>query len=240
MSRLLSVEGLEVRYGEIAALRGFSFHLDEGELVAIVGPNGAGKTTTLTALSGLRQPAAGEIVFDGETVVDAPPESLVRRGIALVPEGRHIFTNLTVRENLEIGGAAGRRSSGASPADELDWVLGIFPALKDLLGKGAGSLSGGEQQQLAIGRALISRPRLLMLDEPSLGLAPLIVQRVFDTVQALREEHGMSILLVEQNARAAIELADRTYVLRQGELALTGSRKELIEKEHIEEAFLGL
>lgn len=239
MSRLLAVEGLEVRYGEIAALRGFSFHVDEGELVAIIGPNGAGKTTTLTALSGLHQPAAGQIVFAGEPVSDSSPETLVRRGIALVPEGRHIFTSLTVRENLEIG-AAGRERNGASLSDELDWVLGIFPALKDMLGKGAGSLSGGEQQQLAIGRALISRPRLLMLDEPSLGLAPLIVQRVFETVQALRAEHGMSILLVEQNARAAIELADRTYVLRQGELALTGSREELIDKEHVEEAFLGL
>jgi branched-chain amino acid transport system ATP-binding protein len=238
MSRLLAVEGLEVRYGEIAALRGFSFHVDEGELVAVVGPNGAGKTTTLTTLSGLRQPAAGEIVFDGETVSGLSPETLVRRGVALVPEGRHIFTGLTVRENLEIG--ASGRANGTSLSDDMEWVLEIFPALGDLLGKGAGSLSGGEQQQLAIGRALISRPRLLMLDEPSLGLAPLIVQRVFETVKTLREQHGMSILLVEQNARAAIELADRTYVLRRGELALTGSREELIEKEHIEEAFLGL
>lgn len=239
MSRLLSVEGLEVRYGEIAALRGFSFHVDEGELVAIVGPNGAGKTTTLTALAGLRQPAAGEVVFDGEPVSDSNPETLVRRGIALVPEGRHVFTSLTVRENLEIG-ASGRRANGTSLSDDMEWVLGIFPALVGLLGKGAGSLSGGEQQQLAIGRALVSRPRLLMLDEPSLGLAPLIVQRVFETVQALREKHGMSILLVEQNARAAIGLADRSYVLRQGELALSGSRKELIDQEHVEEAFLGL
>jgi branched-chain amino acid transport system ATP-binding protein len=239
MSPLLSVEDLEVRYGEIAALRGFSFHVDEGELVAIVGPNGAGKTTTLTTLAGLRQPAAGRIAFDGESLTDANPEALVRRGIALVPEGRQIFTSLSVRENLEIG-ASGRRANGGSLDDDMEWVLATFPALRDLLAKGAGSLSGGEQQQLAIGRAMISGPRLLMLDEPSLGLAPLVVQRVFETIETLRRERGMSILLVEQNARAAIELADRSYVLRQGQLAMTGTRKELIDQEHVEEAFLGL
>jgi branched-chain amino acid transport system ATP-binding protein len=235
MSRLLEVEDLEVRYGEITGLRGFSFHVDEGELVAIVGPNGAGKTT----IAGLRRPAAGEIRLDGSGLGASPPEDLVRRGIALVPEGRHIFTTLSVRENLEIGASA-RSSNGTTFDEDFEWVIETFPALRDLLPKTAGSLSGGEQQQLAIGRAMISRPRLLMLDEPSLGLAPLIVQRVFETIESLRKQHGMSILLVEQNARAAIELADRSYVLRQGSLALSGSREELIDKKHVEEAFLGL
>lgn len=237
MTTLLTVRDLAVRYGPVAAVRGISFYVEEGELVALVGPNGAGKTTTLASLAGLRPRAGGEVTFRGERVDGTRPEELVSRGLALVPEGRHIFGSLSVRENLEIG-ASSRRFDDAARAD-LDWVLELFPRLRDFLGRPAGQLSGGEQQQLAIARALMARPRLLMLDEPSLGLAPLIVRHVFETIAALRRERGVSVLLVEQNARAATELADRTYVLRQGQVALTGTRDELANDERFEAAFLG-
>ena len=233
---ILRVEDLEVRYGHVPAVRGISFEIDAGELVALVGPNGAGKTTTLSALAGLRRPAKGTIRFGDDVINGIQPEELVRLGIALVPEGRHIFGSLTVQENLEIGASARRR---AETRDDIDWVLSIFPSLRDFLSKTAGKLSGGEQQQLAIGRALVSRPKLLMLDEPSLGLAPLIVQRVFEVIGELRREQGVTILLVEQNARAATELADRTYVVRQGRIALSGSREQLAKDERFQEAFLG-
>jgi branched-chain amino acid transport system ATP-binding protein len=237
VTTLLDVRELSVRYGPVAAVRGISFHVDDGELVALVGPNGAGKTTTLACLAGLRPRDAGEVAFRGQPVAGKAPEELVGRGMALVPEGRHIFGSLSVRENLELG-ASSRRFDDAARAD-LEWVLELFPRLGDFLGRPAGSLSGGEQQQLAIGRALMARPRLLMLDEPSLGLAPLIVQHVFDTIEALRSERDMAVLLVEQNARAATEMADRTYVLRQGRVTLAGTREELANDERFETAFLG-
>ena len=237
MSLILAVEDLEVRYGQILAVRGVSFELEEGELVAVIGPNGAGKSTTLSALAGLRPISRGTVRFAGESIAAVKPEMLVRRGMSLVPEGRHIFGSLTVQENLEIGASA--RAVRDEIRGSIGWVLEIFPQLRSFLPQSAGKLSGGEQQQLAIARALMSRPRLLMLDEPSLGLAPLIVERVFDTIEALRRDHGMSILLVEQNARAAAALADRTYVLRQGQVALSGTRAELANNERFEEAFLG-
>ena len=237
MSLILAVEDLEVRYGQIAAVRGISFELEDGELVAVIGPNGAGKSTTLSAIAGLRPITRGTVRFGGDTIAAVKPEMLVRRGMSLVPEGRHIFGSLTVQENLEIGASA--RAAKEDLSGSLEWVLDIFPQLRTFLPKSAGKLSGGEQQQLAIARALMSRPRLLMLDEPSLGLAPLIVERVFETIESLRREHGMSILLVEQNARAATALADRTYVLRQGQVALSGTRAELADNERFEEAFLG-
>ena len=237
MTAILDVRELSVRYGPVEAVRGISFHVDDGELVALVGPNGAGKTTTLACLAGLRPRGAGEVAFRGQPVAGKAPEELVGRGMALVPEGRHIFGSLTVRENLELG-ASSRRFDEAARAD-FDWVLDLFPRLGDFLGRPAGQLSGGEQQQLSIGRALMARPRLLMLDEPSLGLAPLIVQHVFDTIASLRSDRGMAVLLVEQNARAATGLADRTYVLRQGRVALTGTREELANDERFEAAFLG-
>jgi branched-chain amino acid transport system ATP-binding protein len=237
VSSILSVEDLEVRYGHLAAVRGISFDIEEGELVALVGPNGAGKTTTLSALAGVLGPAKGTICFRDEAINGIQPEELVRRGIALVPEGRHIFGSLTVQENLESGASA--RRGRTEIRDDIDRVLGIFPRLLDFLPRSAGKLSGGEQQQLAIGRALVSRPKLLMLDEPSLGLAPLIVQRVFETISDLRREQGVTILLVEQNARAATQLADRTYVMRQGRIELSGSREQLAHDERFQEAFLG-
>ena len=237
MSDLLAVEDLEVSYGPIAAVRGISFTVAEGELVSVVGPNGAGKSTTLAALAGLRPIAGGSARLRGEPIAGASPEALVRRGLALVPEGRHIFGTLTVRENLELGASA--RPAGEEVRRDIERALEVFPRLGEFLPRTAGSLSGGEQQQLAIARALVSRPALLMLDEPSLGLAPMIVQHVFETIETLRSDHGMSILLVEQNARVAMRLADRTYVLRQGSIALSGTRDELAGDERVEEAFLG-
>jgi branched-chain amino acid transport system ATP-binding protein len=234
---MLEVDGLQVRYGPVAAVRGISFTVEEGELVALVGPNGAGKSSTLAALAGLRSEASGTVTIGGRQASGVSPEDLVRRGLVLVPEGRHIFGSLTVVENLKVGASA--RGNGGALDRDVEWVLEIFPSLRGLLPQTAGSLSGGEQQQLAIARALMSRPRLLMLDEPSLGLAPLLVERVFETIKTLREEHGVSILLVEQNARAATALADRTFVLSQGEIALSGTRAELAGSEEFERAFLG-
>jgi branched-chain amino acid transport system ATP-binding protein len=237
MTAMLEVDGLQVRYGPVVAVRGISFTVEEGELVALVGPNGAGKSSTLAALAGLRRDASGAVMVGGQQARGVSPEGLVRRGLVLVPEGRHIFGSLTVVENLKVGASA--RGDGAAHDRDMAWVLGIFPSLRELLPKTAGSLSGGEQQQLAIARALMSRPRLLMLDEPSLGLSPLLVERVFDTIATLREEHGMSLLLVEQNARAATELADRTFVLSQGKIVLSGTRAALAGSEEFERAFLG-
>lgn len=236
MTTLLRVDQLEVRYGQLAAVRGISFHVDVGEFVGVIGPNGAGKSTTLAAIAGLLRPAAGSIEFDGESIAGSQPDAIVRRGIALVPEGRHIFGSLTTEENLLIG--ASIRKDRAGIASDIERALTIFPRLRDYLKTSAGRLSGGEQQQLAIARALLARPKLLMLDEPSLGLAPIIVDRVFDTVAELRRE-GVTVLLVEQNARVAVELADRTYVLRQGTIARAGSRAELARDEGFQEAYLG-
>ncbi len=236
MKTLLRVDQLEVRYGQLAAVRGVSFHVDAGELVGVIGPNGAGKSTTLAAIAGLLRPAAGSIEFDGESIAGSKPDAIVRRGIALVPEGRHIFGSLTTEENLQIGASIRRDRAGI--ASDIERVLTVFPRLRDYLKTSAGRLSGGEQQQLAIARALLARPKLLMLDEPSLGLAPIIVDRVFDTVAELRRE-GVTVLLVEQNARVAVELADRTYVLRQGAVARAGSRAELAQDAGFQEAYLG-
>jgi branched-chain amino acid transport system ATP-binding protein len=234
---VLKIERLHVHYGRIAAVRGISLHVEEGEIVTLVGPNGAGKSTTLLAIVGMARPTSGRITFGSDSLVGESPENIVRRGISLVPEGRRIHATLTVEENLRLGATV--RNDRAAVRADLDDVLNRFPILGTYLHNPAGKLSGGEQQQLAIARALLSRPRLLLLDEPSLGLAPLLVDLVFDSLERLRTE-GMTILLVEQNAMRAVELADRAYVLRTGTIELEGARDELLEKADFEAAYLGI
>ncbi len=234
---MLRIEGLRVNYGRVPALHGISLHVEAGEAVALIGPNGAGKTTTLSAIFGLAVPAGGSIVFEGESLVGTSPERILRKGLALVPEGRHILGTLTVAENLLLGTTA-RRDRAAAAAD-LQQVLARFPVLEAYYRTSAGNLSGGEQQQLAIARALLSRPRLLLLDEPSLGLAPVVLDIVFDTLEELRKE-GVTILLVEQAVARAVEFADRAYILRSGRVAGSGTRDEIQRMEDFETSYLGV
>jgi branched-chain amino acid transport system ATP-binding protein len=234
---MLRVEDVVVHYARVPAVRRVSLEVNAGEVVGLIGPNGAGKSTTLSAITGLVQPSSGSITFDGRSLLGLQPERIVREGIALVPEGRHIFGSLTVEENLVLGALARRDKAGAEEA--LTEVLERFPILKTYFKAPAGKLSGGEQQQLAIGRALLSKPRLLLLDEPSLGLAPLVVDQVFDVLDLLRGQ-GMTILLVEQNAARTLDFADRSYVLRTGEIALAGTREELRETGGLMDAYLGI
>ena len=232
--RLLDVVDLEVRYGAITAIKGISFHVDEGEIVALLGANGAGKTTTQKTVSGMLRPAAGSITFDGHRIDGIPPHELINPGVCHVPEGRHVFPRMTVEENLQMGGFRFRTPD----QDLLTEVLDMFPRLKERFTQQAGTLSGGEQQMLAIGRALMGKPRLLLLDEPSMGLAPLIVEQIFQIVRGINA-NGVSVLLVEQNARQALTLADRGYVLETGELVLAGSGRELLADDRIRAAYLG-
>jgi branched-chain amino acid transport system ATP-binding protein len=234
---VLAVDDLQVRYGRINALRGVSFHVGVGEVVGLIGPNGAGKTTALGAVMGVVPVTGGTVTLDGRSLVGRAPEAIVRDGLAMVPEGRHIFGTLTVAENLRLGATV--RRPGPEVDADIERELERFPVLRRYFRAQAGKLSGGEQQQLAIARALLSRPRLLLLDEPSLGLAPLVVDLVFDTLAALRDE-GMTILLVEQNATQTVELADRTYVLRNGVVAAHGDRDELLATADLADIYLGL
>jgi branched-chain amino acid transport system ATP-binding protein len=234
---LLSVEGLNVYYGEaIHALRDVSFSVGEGEIVSIIGANGAGKSTLMWSLVGLLKPASGRVLVRDEPMKPGAHRA-VAAGLALVPERRRLFPNLTVRENLSLGGYR-RRDRAAMAADE-DYVFGLFPILKERLGQYAGTLSGGQQQMLAIGRALMSKPRILLLDEPSLGLAPVLVDQVFKAVQEIASK-GTTILLVEQNALEALELADRAYVLEVGRIVLSGPGKELLRDPAVRAAYLGV
>jgi branched-chain amino acid transport system ATP-binding protein len=233
---MLTVRDLTVRYGRIPAVQGVSLHVDEGEVVGLVGPNGAGKSTTLGAIIGLVPPSDGAIEFRGASLLGVQTETITRKGIALVQEGRHIFATLTVEENLRIGATA--NSDPSRVAEVREGLLDRFPILRRTYRSAAGKLSGGEQQQLAIARALLAEPRLLLLDEPSLGLAPLVVDLVFETLAEIRRE-GVTILLVEQNVKRTIEFADRTYVLRAGRIALSGSRAELADIQELETAYLG-
>jgi branched-chain amino acid transport system ATP-binding protein len=233
---VLRIENLEVQYGRIVALRGMSLEVNEGEIVGLVGPNGAGKSTSLMATMGMVRVARGAITLDGRSLVGLSPERIVRLGLSLVPEGRRILSTLTVAENLRLG-ATVRKDRAAVKADT-DGVYERFPILKSYADSPAGRLSGGEQQQLAIARALVARPRLLLLDEPSLGLAPLMVDLVFRVLQQLRDE-GSTIFLVEQNAKRTVELADRTYVLRTGTVDFHGTREELLAEADFEAAYLG-
>ncbi|MGA8053184.1 MAG: ABC transporter ATP-binding protein [Burkholderiales bacterium] len=235
MGALLEVKGLEVAYGGIRAVKGIDFEVHEGELVALIGANGAGKSTTLRALSALVHPAGGSIRYRGEATRALPSHALVRRGLALVPEGRQVFGRLTVRENLEMG--AYHRTDRDVPRD-LERVYSLMSRLAERREQLAGTLSGGEQQMLAIGRALMSRPKLLLLDEPSMGLAPIMVQKVFDTVQTVARE-GVTILLVEQNAKLALELSERGYVMESGLITLSGESSRLLADPKVREAYLG-
>ena len=233
---MLTVEGLECRYGKVAALRGLSIDVGRGELVALIGANGAGKTTTLKAISGVVAAAAGRVTFEGVDITHARAEDILRRGIAHCPEGRRIFPHLTVMENLAMGSYL--RRDTAEITRDLDRMLGRFPILGQRRTQPAGTLSGGEQQMLAISRALMSRPKLVLFDEPSLGLAPNIVERIFEIIAEIRKE-GVTVVMVEQNAYAALELADRGYVLEQGRVTLSGTGRALLDNPKIRASYLG-
>ncbi len=234
---LLEVEGLAVRYGHVEAVRGIDFALRAGEITALVGANGAGKSTTLMALSGLVAKAAGRVRFAGEDITGWRAHRIVASGLVQVAEGRATLTTLTVRENLELG-AYTRRDGAAQRAQDLERVFAMFPRLQEREGGLAGNLSGGEQQMLAIGRALMARPRVLLLDEPSMGLAPIIVQDIFRTLREINRQ-GLTILLVEQNVRQALRIAHHGYVLETGRIVLQGSGRELLAEPRVQEAYLG-
>jgi branched-chain amino acid transport system ATP-binding protein len=233
---LLELEDIHTFYGSIEALKGISIEVNEGEIVTLIGSNGAGKSTTLRSISGLTPPREGSIRFDGEEVGETPPQEIVRRGISQSPEGRRIFHRMTVRENLELG-AYLRRDVPALEKD-IDRVYDLFPRLKERQRQKAGTMSGGEQQMLAIGRALMADPKLLLLDEPSMGLAPVLVERIYETIARINEQ-GMTILLVEQNANFALEVSNRGYVLETGQIALADEAAALRENPDVQKAYLG-
>lgn len=233
---MLVIDKISVNYGAIEALRGVSIHVEKGEVVTLIGANGAGKTTTLRTITGLLEPRQGRITFEGEDIGGKPTHKLVARGISMSPEGRGVFANLSVRENLQMG--AYLQKNRAEIASGMNRIFEMFPRLKEREAQKAGTLSGGEQQMLAMGRALMSRPRLLLLDEPSLGLAPLVVHTIFQAIEDIRSK-GTTILLVEQNANAALRHSDRAYVLETGNIVMEGSSKDLANDPRIKEAYLG-
>ena len=231
---ILKIEDLQVRYGGIEAVKGISFDVQQGQIVTLIGSNGAGKSSTLRTISGLVKPSGGKITFQGEDITGKDPTQIVTQGVTLVPEGRRIFPDMTVLENLKIG--AYLRKDDLS--EDLEWVYSLFPRLKERSWQAGGTLSGGEQQMLAMGRALMSHPKLLMLDEPSMGLAPILVEQIFDIIRELHAA-GTTILLVEQNAQAALSVADRAYVLETGRITLSGTGKELMASDAVRKAYLG-
>ncbi|WP_187324655.1 ABC transporter ATP-binding protein [Olsenella uli] len=233
---ILHVENLNVYYGAIHAVKGISFDVEEGEVVTLIGANGAGKSTTLNTVAGLLKPREGVVEFEGKSLLGIAPHTIVGKGIALCPEGRRVFLQMSVRENLEMG--AFTRTDSAEVAQSLEDVFKRFPRLKERENQVAGTLSGGEQQMLAMGRALMSKPRLLMLDEPSMGLAPILVQEIFDIIEQLHSA-GTTVLLVEQNARMALKVADRAYVLETGKVSMSGKASELASDERVKQAYLG-
>ena len=230
---MLNVIDLHVRYGSIRAVEGISFHVDAGECVALLGSNGAGKTSTVRAISGQAPTFSGRVEFDGVTLTGMKPYEITRRGIIQVPEGRHIFPDLTVAENLRIGGYQRKESI----EEDLDKVLEFFPVLRQRLRQPGGTLSGGEQQMLAIGRALIAKPKVLMLDEPTLGLAPIVIEALFRQLQQIKQQ--VTVLIVEQNAQLGLELADRAYVFQLGQIVREGDGNQLLDSEWLKEAYLG-
>jgi branched-chain amino acid transport system ATP-binding protein len=234
--KVLQVDGIHAFYGRIQALRGVSLDVGPGEIVTLIGSNGAGKSTTLRAINGLIHPREGSIVFQGEDISNKPPHEIVVLGISQSPEGRRIFPRMSVGENLELG--AYQRKDKDGIAEDADRVFGLFPRLEERKTQRAGTLSGGEQQMLAIGRALMARPKLLLLDEPSMGLAPIFVERIFEIIVEINKQ-GTPVLLVEQNALMALDIADRGYVLETGSIALSGDAKELRENEQVRKTYLG-
>jgi branched-chain amino acid transport system ATP-binding protein len=233
---LLEIENMHSYYGHIHALQGISLTVDEGEVVTLIGSNGAGKTTTLRSIHGILPPREGKIIFDGEEIQGTPAHDMIGKGIAQSPEGRKIFFRMTVLENLEMG--AYHRNDRSEIQQDMDRVFDLFPRLKERVKQEAGTMSGGEQQMLAIGRALMSRPRLLLLDEPSMGLAPVLVERIFETIREINQQ-GTTILLVEQNANVALEIATRGYVLETGKIVNSASAEDLREDPKVREAYLG-
>ncbi len=231
---MLKIDELKVRYGGIEAVKGITFEVPERQIVTLIGANGAGKSTTLRTIAGLVKPAHGRIHLQGEDITGLSPDRIVSKGITMVPEGRHVFPDLTVLENLKIG--AYLRHDDLE--DDIKWVYDLFPRLKERSWQAAGTLSGGEQQMLAVGRALMSRPKIMMMDEPSLGLAPIVVKGIFDIIREINKQ-GVTILLVEQNANMALKTADRGYVLETGRITLTGSGQELLTNEDVKKAYLG-
>ena len=232
---LLKVEDIHVYYGAIHAIKGISFEVNEGEIVTMIGANGAGKSTTMNTVAGLLKPRSGKIQFEGQEIAGMPASKMVFRGMALCPEGRRVFQQMTVRENLDMGGYSRPKDEIAASMDD---VFKRFPRLKEREKQLAGTLSGGEQQMLAMGRALMSKPKLLMLDEPSMGLAPILVEQIFDIIQELHAA-GTTILLVEQNAQAALSIADRAYVLGTGNITMSGNAKDVLADDRVRAAYLG-
>lgn len=234
MHNILEVRGLSVSYGGIEAIKNISFDVEEGKIVTLIGSNGAGKSSTLRSIAGIVRARSGEVLFEGENILGLSPDQIVKRGITLVPEGRRVFPNLTVAENLRIG-AYLRRDDLRS---DLEYIYTLFPRLKERSWQQAGTLSGGEQQMLAVGRALMAKPRLIMMDEPSLGLAPLVVQGIFDIIHTINSQ-GITVLLIEQNANMALQAADSAFVMQTGEIILSGTGAQLLENEEVKEAYLG-
>ncbi|PLX44873.1 MAG: branched-chain amino acid ABC transporter ATP-binding protein [Deltaproteobacteria bacterium] len=235
---MLKIENIKTFYGNIQALKGVTIEVSEGEVITLIGANGAGKTTTLMSISGVVPPRSGEITFKGEKIHKKSPDEIVKMGISQVPEGRRIFPGLTVMENLEMG--AFLRTDKAGIKEDLEYVLELFPILAERKGQAGGTLSGGEQQMLAISRALMAKPKLLLLDEPSLGLAPLIVKRIFDIITKINQEHNTTIFLVEQNANMALQVAHRGYVMENGAITLVDDAKKLAANEEVKKAYLGI
>ena len=239
-AHLLEVRNLKLSYGGIAAVKGIDFYINSGELVTLIGANGAGKTTTLKVIAGLLKPSSGSIHFLGSAIGGQPAYELAELGVGLVPEGRGVFARMTILENLQMGAYVRQGSHSAKSIDhDLEVVLETFPRLRERLSQLAGTLSGGEQQMVAIARAMMARPKLLLLDEPSMGLAPLMVETIFGAIQNLNQQ-GMTILLVEQNARLALSMADRAYVLESGVITLSGTANELLNDDRVREAYLGV
>ena len=234
MGEILQIKDLQVSYGGIDAVRGISFNVQEGEIVTLIGANGAGKSSTLRAISGLVKPRGGSILLNGENITGLDPTVIVSKGLMMVPEGRKIFPNLTVLENLRIGAYLRKDQLD----EDIEMVYSYFPRLKERSWQPGGTLSGGEQQMLAVGRALMGRPKLLMMDEPSLGLAPIVVQGIFEIIRQIHEA-GTTVLLIEQNANMALHVADRAYVIENGQISMEGTGKDLLEDENVKAAYLG-
>ena len=235
---MLSVQNVQTNYGHIAALKNITIEVSEGEIITLIGANGAGKTTTLMSISGIIPPQNGQILFLGEPIHTLSPNQIVKRGISQVPEGRHIFPHLTVMENLDMGGFL--RKDLREIEKDLEYVFSLFPILAERRNQDGGTLSGGEQQMLAISRALMARPRLLLMDEPSLGLAPLVIKQIFEIIQKINSEHNTTIFLVEQNANLALHLAHRGYVMENGVITIADTASNLLNNEKVKEAYLGI